>query len=191
MINPTIISEFETSKNPFSFESEYSVIDNFDNESSWCIHEAEDCQINDLVSFDQQLTLLKQLEATETFSNNFCSRDQHLSYESLLNADKDIQEWAHENIQAKNSRMGLSINDSGANTLNLSYIDHDYLKLADIVQEEQLFKNQSDECYQNEKNIVPNLQIQDENEYYFIKSADIDQKGKDWNIRNTANILIL
>ena len=75
--------------------------------------------------------------------------------------------------------MGLSINDSGANALNLSCIDHDYLKLADIDQEEQLFKNQSDECCQNEQNIVPNLQIQDENQDYFIKSLDIDQKGKD------------
>ena len=132
-----------------------------------------------MVSFDQQLTLLKQLEATETFSNNFTSRDQHLSYEGLLNADKDIQEWAHESMEAQNSRMGLSINDSGANALNLSCIDHDYLKLADIDQDEQLFKNQSDKCYQNEQNIVPNLQIQDGNEDYFIKSIDIDQKGKD------------
>ena len=44
-------------------------------------------------------------------------------------------------MEAQNSRMGLSINDSGANALNLSYIDHDYLKLSDIDQEEQLFIN--------------------------------------------------
>ena len=179
MINPRIISQLETLENPLNLQTEYDMIGDIQNESSWCVSEAQNCQIDDLINFDEQMSLLKQLEVTEKPDNDFSNRFQDLNYENSLFPEKDAQESTKKSIQTKNSSTSLNINESNMDELSLFFNNHDYSKIIVSDQDEQLFKNNSHTCRKYEQNLDASFLIQEDTKDYMTKSFKIGLEGKD------------